>query len=300
MIKNFDEVLGCAKDRGPKRLAIACAQDEDVLLAVSKAKAENIADATLVGDEAKIRKIASGLNIDLGVFEIIDIPDMAEAASEAVKMVSSGKADIVMKGLVDTSIILKAVLDKETGLRTGSVLSHAAVFSVPTYHKLLFVSDAAMNIAPDVETKAKIISNMLVLTTALDIDNPNVAVVCAKEKVSEKMPATLDARDLVKMNEDGIIKGCVVGGPFALDNAISKEAAETKGVKHPGAGDADIILAPDIEAGNILYKSLAFLGGASSAGIILGAKAPIVLTSRADSDETKLYSIALGVLMAAK
>lgn len=300
MIKNFDEVLGCAKDRGPKRLAIACAQDEDVLLAVSKAKAENIADATLVGDEAKIRKIASGLNIDLGVFEIIDIPDMAEAASEAVKMVSSGKADIVMKGLVDTSIILKAVLDKETGLRTGSVLSHAAVFSVPTYHKLLFVSDAAMNIAPDVDTKAKIISNMLVLTTALDIDNPNVAVVCAKEKVSEKMPATLDARDLVKMNEDGIIKGCVVGGPFALDNAISKEAAETKGVKHPGAGDADIILAPDIEAGNILYKSLAFLGGASSAGIILGAKAPIVLTSRADSDETKLYSIALGVLMAAK
>lgn len=300
MIKNFDEVLGCAKDRGPKRLAIACAQDEDVLLAVSKAKAENIADATLVGDEAKIRKIASGLNIDLSVFEIIDIPDMAEAASEAVKMVSSGKADIVMKGLVDTSIILKAVLDKETGLRTGSVLSHAAVFSVPTYHKLLFVSDAAMNIAPDVETKAKIISNMLVLTTALDIDNPNVAVVCAKEKVSEKMPATLDARDLVKMNEDGIIKGCVVGGPFALDNAISKEAAETKGVKHPGAGDADIILAPDIEAGNILYKSLAFLGGASSAGIILGAKAPIVLTSRADSDETKLYSIALGVLMAAK
>lgn len=300
MIKNFDEVVRIAKERGPKRLSVALANDEEVLLAVSNAHKAGIVEAVLVGDEPKMRAIAAEHNIDLSPFEIINEADLQAASAIAVGLVSSGKADIVMKGLVDTSIILKAVLNKETGLRTGSVLSHTAVFDVPSYGKLLFVTDAAMNIAPDVETKAKIIDNTVKLVNALDIENPNVAVVCAKEKVSDKMPATLDAEALVKMNQEGTIKGCVVGGPFALDNAVSKEAAKIKGVTHPGAGEADILLMPTIEAGNILYKSLSILSKTKNAGIILGAKAPVVLTSRADSDETKLYSIALAVLMAAK
>lgn len=300
MIKNFDEVVRIAKERGPKRLSVALANDEEVLLAVSNAHKAGIVEAVLVGDEPKMRAIAAEHNIDLSPFEIINEADLQAASAIAVGLVSSGKADIVMKGLVDTSIILKAVLNKETGLRTGSVLSHTAVFDVPSYGKLLFVTDAAMNIAPDIETKAKIIDNTVKLVNALDIENPNVAVVCAKEKVSDKMPATLDAEALVKMNQEGTIKGCVVGGPFALDNAVSKEAAKIKGVTHPGAGEADILLMPTIEAGNILYKSLSILSKTKNAGIILGAKAPVVLTSRADSDETKLYSIALAVLMAAK
>lgn len=300
MIKSFDEVMKIAKERGPKRLAVALANDEEVLLAVSNAHKEGIVTAVLVGDEPKMRAIAAEHNIDLSPFEIVNEADLQAASTIAVGLVSSGKADIVMKGLVDTSIILKAVLNKETGLRTGSVLSHTAVFDVPSYGKLLFVTDAAMNIAPDVEAKAKIIDNTVKLVNALDIENPNVAVVCAKEKVSDKMPATLDAEALVKMNQEGTIKDCVVGGPFALDNAVSKEAAKIKGVTHPGAGEADILLMPTIEAGNILYKSLSILSKTKNAGIILGAKAPVVLTSRADSDETKLYSIALAVLMAAK
>lgn len=300
MIKSFDEVVRIARERGPKRLSVALANDEEVLLAVSNAHKEGIVEAVLVGDEPKMRAIAAEHNIDLSPFEIINEADLQAASAIAVGLVSSGKADIVMKGLVDTSIILKAVLNKETGLRTGSVLSHTAVFDVTSYGKLLFVTDAAMNIAPDVETKAKIIDNTVKLVNALDIHNPNVAVVCAKEKVSDKMPATLDAEALVRMNQEGLIKGCVVGGPFALDNAVSKEAAKIKGVTHPGAGEADILLMPTIEAGNILYKSLSILSKTKNAGIILGAKAPVVLTSRADSDETKLYSIALAVLMAAK
>lgn len=300
MIKNFKDVLKVAKERGPKKLSVAVAHDEEVLLAVTNAHKEGIVEAVLVGDKAKMEAIAKEHNLDLSPFEIIDELDLPEACAKAVSLVSSGKADILMKGIVDTSVVLKAVLNKETGLRTGSVLSHAAVFSLESYHKLLIVTDAAMNIAPDLQTKVKIIDNANFLAHSFDIETPNIAVVCAKEKVDEKMPPTLDAQALVKMNQDGEIKGCVVGGPFALDNAVSKEAAKIKGVTHPGAGDADIILVPDIEAGNILYKSLSFLAKAENAGIVLGAKAPVVLTSRADSDHSKLLSISLAVLMAAK
>jgi phosphate butyryltransferase len=214
--------------------------------------------------------------------------------------VSSGKAHMVMKGLVDTGIILKAVLNKETGLRTGSVLSHVAIFDVVNYPRLLLVTDAAMNIAPTLEQKKQIIENSLHVANGLDIDEPKVGVICAKEKVNPKMPATVDAGELVKMNENGELTGCIVGGPFALDNAVSEEAAKLKGISHPVAGKADILMCPNIESGNILYKTLGFLANAKSAGVIVGAKAPIILTSRADSEEAKLNSIALGVLMAAK
>lgn len=298
MIKNFDELLEVAVKKGPKRISVACAQDDDVLKAIKVAYDKGIVNGYLVGDESEIKKIAKEINLDLSGFEIINILDLAEASLKAVELVSTGKADIVMKGLVDTSIILKAVLNKEVGLRTGNALSHVAIFDVPTYHKILLVTDAAMNIAPDLLTKKQIVENTIVVTRALEIETPNVGVICAKEKVTDAMPATVDAGELVKMNKEGIIKGCLVGGPFALDNAVSKEAAEIKGIKDPMAGNVDVLLCPNIESGNILYKALNFLSNAKSAGIIVGAKAPIVLTSRADSDESKLNSIALGVLMA--
>lgn len=299
MIKSFDEVLKVAKERGPKKLSVACAQDEDVLLAVENARKAGIVEAILVGDQEAIADIAKQLNIDLNNYEIIDIKDMTEASYKAVELVSSGKAHLVMKGLVDTSIVLKAVLDKEIGLRTGNALSHVAVFDVPNFPRLLYVTDAAMNIAPDVATKKQIIENSVIVANALDVEVPNVGVICAKEKVNAKMPATVDAELLVNMNKNGEIKGCVVGGPFALDNAVSEEAAKIKGMKDPMAGKVDILLCPTIEVGNVLYKALSFLAGARSAGIIVGARAPIVLTSRADDDDSKLNSIALGVLMAA-
>lgn len=300
MIRNFNDVLKFAKERGPKTIAVACAQDAEVLMAIEDAKKMGIVDAILVGDKEKIEEIANEKAIDLSKYEIIDIKDLSEASLKAVELVSSGKAHIVMKGLVDTSIILKAVLNAEVGLRTGNVLSHVAVFDVLGYDRLFFVTDAAMNIAPDLNAKKQIIENASTVAHALDIEEPKVAVICAKEKVNPKMPATVDAAELEKMNKNGEIKGCVVGGPFALDNAVSLEAAKHKGIDHLVAGLADILMVPTIEAGNVLYKSLVFLSDTKNAGIIVGAKAPIVLTSRADSEETKLNSIALGVLMAAK
>ncbi|SDL31399.1 phosphate butyryltransferase [Natronincola ferrireducens] len=300
MIRNFEEVMKIARERGPKVVSVACAEDIEVLMAVNAAKQEGIADAILVGDAEKIAAIAVDKNIDLGQFEIIDIKDAVEASRKAVELVSTGKAHMVMKGLVDTSIILKAVLDAEIGLRTGNVLSHVAVFDVKGYDRMFLVTDAAMNIAPDLNTKKQIIENAVHIAHALDIEEPKVAVVCAKEKANPKMPDTMDAVALEEMNQKGELKNCLVGGPFALDNAVSVEAAKHKGIDHPVAGYADILMAPDIEAGNVLYKSMVFFAGAKNAGVIVGAKAPIVLTSRADSDEAKLYSIALGVLAAAK
>lgn len=299
-MRSFNDVIKYAKERGPKIISVACSQDKEVLIAVDMAKKEGIANAILVGDIEKTKEIAKELNIDLDGYELIDEKDLAQASLKAVSLVSEGKADIVMKGLVDTSIILKAVLNKEVGLRTGNILSHVAVFDVKGYDRLFFITDAAMNLSPDLQGKKQIIENACVVAHALDIENPKVAAICAKEKVNPKMQDTVDAKDLEEMCANGDIKGCIVGGPFALDNAVSEEAAKHKGMSHPIAGKADILLAPDIEAGNILYKSLVFFSETKNAGVIVGAKAPIILTSRADSEETKLNSIALGVLMAAK
>ncbi len=300
MIRSFEDVLKYAKERGPKTISVACAQDADVLLAVNKAKELGISEAILVGDKEQIENIAKEKGIDLSSYEIIDIKDLSEASLKAVELVSTGKAHMVMKGLVDTSIILKAVLNGEVGLRTGNVLSHTAVFDIEDYDRLLFVTDAAMNIAPDLEAKKQIIENAVKVARALDIDEPKVAVLCAKEKVNPKMPATVDAAKLQEMNEKGEIKNCLVAGPLALDNAVSVEAAKLKKIDHPVGGKADILMVPTIEAGNVLYKALAFLAKSKNAGIIVGAKAPVILTSRADDEEAKLNSIALGVLMAAK
>lgn len=298
MLKSFDELLELAVKKGPKKLAVAVAEDKEVLGAVGKAKKLGIADAILVGNSKKIEKVAEEIGLDLSLFEVIDESDGEKACRTAVSLVSSGKADIVMKGIIDTAVIMKQVLDKEIGLRSGKIISHVAVFSAPTYEKIFIVTDAAMNISPDLNQKMEILENAVTFAHSLDIEDPKVAVICAREKVSPKMEATIHAKELEEMNRNGKITGCTVAGPLALDNAISKEAAIHKGIESPVAGEADILLVPAIEAGNVLYKSLTFFAEAKNAGLIIGTKAPIVLTSRSDSEEAKLYSIALGVLAA--
>ncbi len=297
MLHSFQELIESVKGAN-RRISVAVPQDEEVLLAVNEACKLGIVNATLVGDEAEIRRIASEIGVSLTGMTIVDESDKVEACRKAVKIVHDGEADVVMKGIVDTSIILKAVLDKEIGLRDAPVLSHVAVFDVDGFDRLLYVTDSAMCIAPDVEQKAHIIGNAVKVAHALGNENPVVTCLCAVEKVNPKMQATLDAAELVERNKRGELPGCTVCGPLALDNAISEEAAKHKGISDPNAGKADILLVPFIEAGNIFYKSLTYMAKAHNAGMIVGAKAPVVVTSRADSDETKLNSIALAIAVA--
>ncbi|NTW95634.1 MAG: bifunctional enoyl-CoA hydratase/phosphate acetyltransferase [Erysipelotrichaceae bacterium] len=279
-------------------LAVAAAADEEVILAVSKAVNLGYVSAILVGDEQLIRELSKAHHFDLKSTQIIHEPDKVMACEVAVKLVSSHQADLLMKGLVDTSILLKAVLNKEWGLRTDHLLSHVTVFSIPGYEKAFLMSDGAMNIAPNVQDKKQIIENCIPVTKALGIINPKVAVICAVEKVNPKMQATLDADELSQLQKAGEILGCEVDGPIAFDGAISVEAAHHKGMTSPNAGKADILLMPNIESGNILYKTITYFAKGTVACVISGAAAPIVLTSRSDSDEAKFNSILLAILMA--
>jgi phosphate butyryltransferase len=298
MIKSINELVQKAKEIDTKKIVVACAADEHVLEAVELARTENIVDGILVGDEEKITSIMSRLGINPTDYIIINEPNNEQACLKSVKLVSSNEGHFLMKGLVDTSVILRAALNKEFGLRTPNRISHVSVMEVPTHNKLLFMSDGAMNIAPTVDEKRQIIENSVNIAHALGIETPNVGVLGAVEKVNPKMEATLHADELVNMNKTGIIKGCNVGGPFALDNAINREAALHKGIKDPMAGNVDILIMPRIEAGNVFYKTMMFLANAKSASVIAGAKKPIVLTSRADSTISKFYSIALSALVA--
>lgn len=298
MIKNFDELLQIAKSRSKMKLSVAAAQDAEVLLAVDNARSIGLIDGILVGDIIKIKEIAEACSINLSDYEVIDVKDLTQAAKVAVGLVSSGKADFLMKGIIGTAELLRAVLDKETGLRTNSLLSHVMVYSVPAYHKLILLTDGGMVMYPDLQQKIQIIQNAVKAAEALGITPINVAPLCAVEVVNPDMQSTIDAAVLTKMNQRGQIKGCIIDGPLALDNAISAEAARHKGITSPIAGETDIFLVPNIEAGNLLGKSLTYFAGAKSAGVIMGAKCPIVLVSRADTSQTKLYSIALGCISA--
>lgn len=300
MIQNFQELIQAAKEQKTMRLAVAAAQDEEVLVAVCNASELGIVEPILVGDVEKINEIAVAHQLDISGYQMIDKKGLDEAARAAVELVSSGKADFVMKGILDTSILLKAVLDKEIGLRTDSQLSHVMLYQVENYHKLIFLTDGGMNIAPSLEEKVKIIKNAVQVAKALGIETVKVACLAAKEKVDPKMQATVDADELKKMCENGIFgEGVIVDGPLAFDLAISKEAAEIKKFKSDVAGDADILLVPVIEVGNGIGKALTYFANADSAGIIMGAKVPVVLVSRADTHEAKLNSIALGSVIAA-
>jgi len=300
MIKTFDEVISKVKSQSMKKVAVAVAQDEPVLEAIRDAKKNGIADAILVGDKEEIVKIAETIGMNIDEYEIIDEKDVNKASIETVKLVSSGRADMMMKGLVDTATFLRAVLNKEVGLRTGKQMSHIAIFEVPGYDRLLFVTDAAFNMYPELKEKIDIIKNAVQVAHALENNMPKVAPICAVEVVNPSMPATLDAANLSKMNERGQIKGCIIDGPLALDNALSKEAAAHKKISGPVAGEADILLMANIEAGNAVYKCLTYTTESKNGGLLMGAAAPVIVTSRADSPETKMNSIALASLVAGR
>jgi phosphate butyryltransferase len=297
MLRTFDEVLEKAKDYGPKKIAVASAGAEDVLKAVETARKEGLTDSILVGDKKEIIQIAEKIGIDPANYEIIDKPDKTETARCAVGLVRNKKASILMKGMIGTARILKAILDKEIGLRTDRMLSHVYTLEIKNYNRLLTMTDGGMSISPDLKQKAQIIQNAIYYAHSMGIEKPKVAVVAALELVNPDMPATIDAACLAKMSDRGQIVGGIVDGPLGFDNAISKEAAKRKGVESPVSGEVDIVLVPNIESGNICAKGLVYLAKAIPAGLLLGAKAPVVLVSRSDSAQSKLYSIALGVLM---
>ncbi len=279
-----------------KKLILAAAQDAHSIEAAYQAWKDEIVDIVLVGDKAEIEKIANQKGLDISAIELIDVADKAKAVEVSVKLIRDGKGDILMKGNVPTSTLLKGVLDKEWGLRKGGVLSHFALFEIPAYHKLLGLTDVAMNIAPDLQGKAAILNNAVSFMNSLGFEKPKIAALAAVETVNSDMQATLDAAMLSKMAQRGQLGKCIVDGPLAFDNAISRESAEHKGIISDVAGDADLLLFPNIESGNVIYKALSYFANARLAAVILGAKAPIVLTSRADSEDAKLNSILLAAV----
>ncbi|KAF2958949.1 phosphate butyryltransferase [Thermotoga sp. Ku-13t] len=278
-----------------KKIVVAGSNDDVVLSALKMALEHSIVEPVLVGPEVETKALAERVGLDLSRCELIDC-QKDQSARVAVEVVSE-RGELLMKGSVKTGDLMKVVLEDQYNLKTGSTITMVSVFDVPTYHKLLAISDAGMIIAPTLEQKIDMINVSVKVVKKLGIEKPKVAIVGAIEVPNVKMPATLDAAVLSKMSDRGQIKDCIVDGPFALDNAISKEAAEHKKIESPVAGDADILIMPDIEAGNVLYKALVFFANATVASVILGARIPIVLTSRADSDRTKLYSIALAAIL---
>lgn len=286
------------KKNKPRKMVLAASEDAHSLSALVKATEEGIIEPILVGDREKTIGMAEILELDVSKYSFVDAPDPKKAVEKAVKLVHDGKAEVLMKGRVGTADMLRAVLNKEWGLRSGKLLSHFAYFEVETYHKLIAVTDVAMNIAPDLNDKIAILNNSVAILNRLGIELPKVAVLGAVEKVSTDMDATLDAALLSKMNQRDQILNCLVDGPLAFDNAVSFESARHKEIKSDVAGDTDLLLMPDIEVGNVLYKTLVFFAKAKVASMIVGATAPIVLTSRSDSEQAKFDSILLAAVSA--
>src|SRR4030095_14503393 len=294
----YEKLLERCKPLEAAPTAVAHPCEESALIGAVEAAQVGLIIPLLVGPASKIREIAESANIDLGNLEIIDTQNSIESAQQAVQLVKEGRAEVLMKGSLHSDELLWAIFSREGGLRTGRRISHVFVMDVPTYHKVLIVTDAAINIAPTLEDKVDMCQNAIDLAISLGLEKPKVAILCAVETVNSKMPATLDAAALCKTAERGQIKGGLLEGPLAFDNAISKEAAKTKGIKSEVAGDPDILLAPDLEAGNILAKPLSFLANADSAGMVLGGRVPVILTSRADSVRSRIASCAVAKLIA--
>ncbi len=293
VLKSMSDLKGIVAGKPRKKLVLAAAQDQHSLSAVLRAWKDETIEPILIGDKETIQNICAENGYDISGLRIIHEATTEMAVEMAVKMLSTKQADILMKGKVGTSTLLKSVLNKEWGLRTGNLLSHIALFEVDTYHKLIAVTDVAMNIAPNLKDKIAIVNNSVALLLRLGYIMPKVAVLGAVEMVNENMEATLDAALLSKMNQRDQIRDCIIDGPLAFDNAVSLESAKFKGIKSEVAGDTDLLLMPDIEVGNVLYKSLVFFAKAKVASIILGAQVPIVLTSRSDSEQAKYDSILL-------
>lgn len=296
MLKNFDELVERAKGLGKRKLAVANPYEVEDLKAIKRAKDEGIIEPIIIGDKEKIEEFLKKANIEPDM-EIVEEKDYYKAIELSIQFAREGKADLIMKGLVKTPDLLHAVLDKEKGIRKYKLLSHVGVLSCSRYPKFIIMSDGGMVIAPSLEEKVEILKNALIVAKALEIVTPKVALLSAIEIVNPKMPSTLDAALIAKMAQRKQIKGIIADGPLAFDNAISKWAAEHKGIDSPVAGDADVFIVPNIEAGNIFFKILNYLSDGKSAGVVIGAKVPVVLPSRADTPESKFYSIVLSSLV---
>ena len=294
----YERLLARCEGLAPVPTAVAHPCEASALAAAVEAEAQGLIAPLLVGPVDKIAETAIEAQLDLSNVEIVDVPHSHAAAAKAVALVREGKAEILMKGSLHTDELMSAIVSRDGGLRTGRRISHVFIMDVPTYHKVLIVTDAAINIAPTLEDKVDICQNAIDLAVSLGLEKPKVAILAAVETVNSKMPATIDAACLCKMAERGQITGGVLDGPLAFDNAISSQAAETKGIKSQVAGDPDVLLVPDLEAGNILAKQLTFLANADSAGMVLGAKVPVILTSRADSVRSRIASCAVAKLVA--
>ena len=294
----YEQLLEKCKSQQPVPTAVAHPCESSALSGAVEAAEHGLIVPILVGPAAKIAATAKAAGIDLSKYQIVDVPHSQASATKAVELIREGHAQVLMKGSLHTDELMSAIVSREGGLRTGRRISHAFIMDVPTYHKVLIVSDGAINIAPTLEDKVDICQNAIDLAIALGRDKPKVAILAAVETVTSKMPATIDAAALCKMAERGQITGGLLDGPLAFDNAISKQAAVTKGIHSDVAGDPDILLAPDLEAGNILAKQLSFLAKADSAGMVLGARVPVILTSRADTVRSRIASCAVAMLVA--
>ncbi len=298
LAQKYEDLLERCRGLEPVATAVAHPCDEPTLAGILEARARGLIAPILVGPAAKIAEVAAAAGIDLDGVRVVDAPHSHAAAGHAVEMVLRGGAELLMKGSLRTEEFLSAVVSREGGLRTGRRISHAYMMDLPAYHKVLIVTDAAINIAPTLEQKVDICQNAVDLALALGVERPKVAILAAVETVSSKMPSTLDAAALCKMADRGQIRGALLDGPLAFDNAISREAADMKGIRSEVAGDPDILLVPDLETGNILAKLLSFLSRADGAGLVLGARVPIILTSRADSVRSRIASCAVAMRVA--
>lgn len=300
MITCYQQLLERARGGEPVRLVGAAAQDADTLLAMYEAEKAGIITPVLVGDTEEIARVIQAEGIEFHHAVMYHADSLEESAAKAVELIRTGEGDFLMKGLLDTNIFLKAIVNRETGLPKGKVLSHVMTFDTGEhYHKIIISSDGGMCLYPDLEQKAEILKNALKVAKALEVEQPKAAIICAKEKVNPKMQPTVDAMELKTMGQNGVFgENVTVEGPISFDLAISAHWAQVKGFDSPVAGDADVVILPDIDAGNLLGKCCTALFGARAAGVIVGSSVPIIMTSRADDKESKLYSIALGCLMA--
>ncbi|MFQ5811774.1 MAG: bifunctional enoyl-CoA hydratase/phosphate acetyltransferase [Anaerolineae bacterium] len=299
-ITTFAQLMEEAKKVGPKTVAIAAAQEKEVLLAAQDAETQDLCECILVGDRAAITDIAQENSIEIRRMMIIHEPKPKQAARKVMELVRLGHAQMAMKGKIETGDFLRAALDREVGLRVGRLLTHVGIFEIPTFDRLIFVSDAGVVVAPTMEQKIEIVQNAIYVAQRLGVEQPKVAILAATEMVNPKIPTTLDAANLSKMADRGQIRGGLIDGPLALDNAISLESARIKGIKSKVAGQADVLIPPDVEAANVLAKAITYFAKGHMAGVVVGGKSPIIVASRSDPHETKLVSMALGVLLATR
>jgi phosphate butyryltransferase len=299
MIADFKALVAAAERKGKMNVVLAVSEDIESLEALAIAHKERLAEPILVGDKTRTTELCAGIGFDISGFKLYDEPDPAKAVQRAIDVVRAGEASALMKGLIDTSKLLKAILDKEAGLKASDLLTHVMLVGVPTYPKIMLISDVAMVIRPDLPQKIKIIQNAMTVAKVLGIDKPKVAMLCAAEKVNyEHMPETIDAAILSKMAERGQLGSVIVDGPISLDLAVNPESCKIKKFISPVGGNADILIVPEIVAGNVFYKAFTqFMPEHKSAGVIMGAKCPVILLSRSDSADCKFYSIALANLL---